>query len=180
MSRQHGKYSEEQLAAAVGAKAPDAEAGRDLFLREIDSTDSSTGAETTLSGEAQERGPEGKAPTPEPVPIKTDATARKFKAELNKVKDQISAAIPDAINIKLKDSPEWQLSADESEAVAESIQNCLKVLDIELAVQPLQWTFTSPFWVIIMPLLTLLIIFGKKAAKNAPEKEKENDKSDKS
>lgn len=170
MTRQHGGYTEEQLAAILSTNAPDTEKGRDLFLNEIDSA-SSVDAESA-SSPAETGDAANPSPVP-PVPLKTDATAKKFRAEMTKMKEQISSGVCDAINIKLKDSPEWQLEKEESEAVAESIQNALKILDIELAVQPIQWTFTSPFWVLLMPLLTLIIIFGKKAAKNGPSEKTE-------
>ena len=170
MTRQHQEYSQEQLAAVLGASGGSSEAGRSQFLDELEQgaitgeTEARQATVTPIDGVSQ--------PTAEEktVAIKTDAAARKLSAKFNKFKKQLSDKIPQAFNSAIKDKgDEWQMDAAEQEMLSESIENCFEILDIEFKIAPINKQLSNPLWVLILPALVLLLIFGTKGIKNMPK-----------
>jgi hypothetical protein len=162
MTRQHGEYTQEQLAAALGAVAPDSEAGRALFLSEGSVTDDS-GATPNVEVVNEEEEAKTKK-------LKTDAAAKKLSAKFNKFQEKITERLTEALSNSVKEKgPEWAMSDEDRELFAESLENCFEVLDVQFNITPINATLTNPLWVLLLPLMVLALIFGPKAMKNLPK-----------
>lgn len=171
LSKTHDGYAEEQLARILGTVAPDSEQGRIQFLSEAgkvpdlpigQATEGQDESKTTATGE----------PAPKPTTeLKTDAVAKRFSGKLNKMKKALAEKVPRVLNEAIKDKgPEWQLGTDDSEMLAESIENCFEVLDIDFRITPFQTVLTNPLWVLLLPLLVLIAIFVPKAIAQQKQK----------
>lgn len=170
MTRNHDGYTEEQLTAVVGATAPDAGVGRDLFLNEIES-----GVQASIGGEVKPIDDATGAATPPVVDIRTDATSRKLSAKMNKMKKNFADQIPKIVNAALKQKgDEWIMDDSDKEMLSESVESCFDVLDIQFQMAPMGFVLENPLWVLLYPVLTLAFIFGIKAVKNQPQKEGDN------
>lgn len=167
MTRQHQGYTQEQLDAIVGATPPSSQAGKDLFLSEFDDADKV--APHATDGVAGEGG--GSVASPDKtVEVKTDAAARKLSAKMNKMQAKFAKKIPEIMNNALKSQgDEWQMADDDKETLAEAIENCFEVLDVEFRVAPISKVLTNPLWVFMLPIFALLLIFLPKAMKNLPQ-----------
>jgi hypothetical protein len=173
MTRQHGGYTQEQLAAALGAVAPDSEVGRDLFLSEADGV---TDSPSNRDGDTGEEQGEGKISSPEKIKeIKTDAAARKLSAKFNKFQKKITEQLTKALSSAVEEKgSEWAMDEGDQEMFKESLENCFEVLDVEFNIAPITAQLTNPLWVLLMPLLALALIFVPKAIKNLPKEKEEN------
>jgi hypothetical protein len=108
--------------------------------------------------------------------LKTDATGRKLAAKFNKMQKRLAEELPRAVNNAIKEKgEEWQLNAEDQELLAESVENCFDVLDIQFNIAPIAMQLSNPLWVLLLPLLALILIFVPKSIKNLPkEKGDEN------
>lgn len=172
MTRQHGKWTEEQVRALEGISPPSAnpEKGRDLFLSEVDETTDTPAVPTekvvSIDAEAEAR---------KTVDLKTDAMGKKFNAKLNRMKKAVAEKLPQALGKAVEDKgPEWLLDKDDTEILSESIENCFDILDIDFKITPYSATLTNPLWVLILPLLACILVFAPKAAKAARKEQNEN------
>jgi hypothetical protein len=169
MTKQHGKYDQDQLDAILGAAPKDSESGKAAFLAEADQA-----PELFMGKEGVTTNPNPKpVKTPEEISaetkkIKTDEIGKKFSTKINKFKKSVADKIPKVLNEAVKDKgPEWQLSEEDSELLAESVENCFEILDIDFRITPVSTVLTNPLWVLILPALVLALIFGTKVVKHA-------------
>lgn len=87
---------------------------------------------------------------------------KKMRAEMKKLKKKIAEDIPELFfnrRAEQLDQPAWKLTEDESEAIADSVNMVLEVLDIDFAIEPLNYTLTSIWWVLAYPCIVILGIF---------------------
>jgi len=167
MTRNHGGYNQDQLDAILATMAPNAEAGKAEFLAAGDVMEFPGPAKTEATAATPEK---------ETTSIKTDAAAKRLSAKMNKFKKSIADKIPQAVNGALKDKgPEWQMTEDDRAMLSESFENCLEVLDVDFQIQPIGMVLSNPLWVLLLPILTLLLIFGMKAIENRPKESLPND-----
>jgi hypothetical protein len=174
MSRQHGGYTQEELNAILGSSTPDLESGRAAFLSAAD--DNAPPAET--GGQGGEKTAAAPGPSPEELKsLRTDATAKRLSAKMNKFKKSIADKLPQAVNNAFKDKgPEWAMDEEERAMLSEALENCFEVLDIDFQIAPIGMVLSNPLWVLLLPIATLLLIFGMKAVKNKKtEAEKTDD-----
>ena len=109
------------------------------------------------------------------VSLKTEAIGKKFNAKLNKMKRSFAEALPKAVGVAVREKgPEYALTDEDTEILAESVENCLEILDIDFQVQPFTTTLTNPLWVLILPVLALILVFAPKTYA-AQKKAKENE-----
>lgn len=166
MTKQHGEWTQEQLAVLVGASTPNPEAGRSLFLSEDAAAPEGKPDDGT---EAPGTPTDTEAAS---VKLKTDAASRKVSAKMNKMQKKFADKIPQLLNKALEQKgAEWQLDDSDKELLSESVENCFDVLDVEFAMAPISAKLSNPLWVLLLPLLALAIIFGPKAAANIKPKE---------
>lgn len=174
MTRQHGTYSAEQLAAAVGGVVPGANGGRELFLSEVQDTAPGGSPEST-----EVRGEGAPPPQDNTVNIKKEQMARKFSARMNKFKEKLAARLTQGVNLIAVDkSPDWALSEDDEKLFSESLENCFEILDIDFQIRPVQKTLENPLWVLALPLAALLMIFLPKIMKAAAQNKQEKSDSE--
>jgi hypothetical protein len=188
MTMTHGGWSDEQLASASGISIfpsnpngdsrdssvmTDSEGSHLMGEESFDSfasklpEDASSGfgkepiAESTESefGEAAE--------TAESRAARRVQMPKKMRAEMKKLKKKIAEDLPRLFfnrRAEQLDQPEWKLTRDEEEAIADSVNMVLEILDIEFAIEPLNMTLTSIWWVIAYPVIVILGIFMFKQA----------------
>ena len=181
MGRIHDGWTREELAAVErdfgqAPKQPEPEKdpslGKEQFLSEVnaDTTAAPPVVPTALTPEESAAQAAQKT-----VSLKTDAMAKKFNAKLNKMKRSFAEALPKAVGVAVREKgPEYALTDEDTEILAESVENCLEILDIDFQVQPFTTTLTNPLWVLILPLLALILVFAPKtyaAQKRARENE---------
>ena len=160
MTRSHGGWTEDQLKALVdvGAGTPSS-GGKEAFLREGEESEKL--AEAPIEG-APKSTPEQEAQ--KVVALKTDAMGKKFNAKLNKMKSKIAEALPKALSKAVEEKgPEWALNDDDTALLAESVENCFDVLDIDFKITPFSTVLSNPLWVLILPLLACVLVFAPKA-----------------
>lgn len=179
MTRQHKEYTQAQLEAVLGAAPASNDEGRAAFLAEVEANATvigpTTESEKVVSIDSQPTTEEQKT-----VALKTDAAGRKLSAKFNKFKKNLSDKIPQAINNALKDQgPEWQMETSDMEMLSESVENCFEILDIEFKIAPINKQLSNPLWVLLLPLMVLLLIFGPKGIKNLPKLNLGGDDADK-
>lgn len=177
MTMMHGGWSDEQLAEA-GAFTLDASGARgngkaamseaegshlmgeesfDSYASKLPSDASGLETETT----------EERQPTPEEDAQAERAFRRlqmpkKMRAEMRKLKKKISEDLPEFFfnrQAEKMEQPEWKLTKDEKDAISDSVNMVLEVLDIDFAIEPVAMTLTSIWWVIAYPVLVILGIF---------------------
>lgn len=168
MTRAHGGYKEHDLDKVLGTTLPadDTGQGKMAFLAEMEGLD-------TPPKDTQVEKP----PTPptgqeaqKTAELKTDAVARRMSGKLNKFKKNLAEKIPKVLNKAIKDKgPEWQLDTEDSELLAESVENCFEILDLEFRITPISLVLQNPLWVLLLPLTVLLLIFSGKTIQNRPK-----------
>lgn len=161
MTRNHREYTEEELAAVVGAVPPDSERGRELFLSEA--------GDTTELPPQEPRDPEAEAEAKRVVNL--DKTSKRLTGKLNKTKEKLAGAVPRVLNVVLKEkAPDMVLTDSEQKEVADSMEEVFEMLDVTFAVEPYAYVLQSRLWALLIPLATVLAILGVKAA----EREKDD------
>jgi hypothetical protein len=163
MSRQHGGYDDAQLAAIVGAPAPDAERGRSLFLAEADSVDATlpqTGEEPKPSSPA--------APSLEPVkrvPFKSKKL-KKFFSSIPQVFLKAKGIEPDD---------------DDKEMIDTATEMLEEMFGVAFEVPEDMWVIRSRWLALLFPFGAIVIIWAKHmlpAFLKAQAEKKEEDKTD--
>jgi len=171
MTRQHSEYTQEQLQQVLGASGGNTEEGRSQFLAELEREGDAPGALGDAVASPTKDNPTPTDPAPEKtVALKTDATGKKLSAKFNKFKTRLADQFPKAIDAALKDKgSEWQMDESDRGILTESIESCFEVLDIEFKVAPINMQLSNPLWVLLLPVLALLLVFGVKGIKNMPK-----------
>jgi hypothetical protein len=67
---------------------------------------------------------------------------------------------------KAKDHPEWALDDDEKELISDSIETVFEVLDVGVDIQPIEYTITSVYWILLYPFAAFFALFMLKKAKS--------------
>lgn len=95
------------------------------------------------------------------------AMSKKMKKKMEAFKAKISETLPGLFFNRMAakyDQPGWKLSDDEAEAVKDSVETALDMLDIEFAFQPIEITLTSIWWVVLYPVTVFGTIFLMKSS----------------
>lgn len=171
MTSRHGGYKEHELDRLLGVQTvDDTGQGKMAFLAELEAP-----------SEPPKGTPAEKSETPPTAPepsktaeLKTDAVARRMSGKLNKFKKSLAEKVPKVLNKAIKEKgPEWQLDTEDSELLAESVENCFEILDLEFRITPISLVLQNPLWVLLLPLTVLLLIFSGKTLQNAPRMKEE-------
>lgn len=168
MTRNHGGYTEEQLAIAGSMLPLKTGAGGDPAQGEFEAMRS--GAPETEGGEFTAPVDIGTGLPAEPSTddAKPNKATRKLSGEMKAMKKNFADQIPKIISVMAASKgPEWGLDSEEQGMVAEACNSMLTVLDIEFNFQPINMQLNSPFWALLFPIMVLALIFAKKGAKNA-------------
>lgn len=150
MSRQHGQYSESELAAIVGAQPIDPERGKSLFLAEMGGQTDTPGqgaTEEKLRDGAETLKPDGTAPEPKTkvVPLKM----KKLKKALSSLPKQFLKAkgvTPDADDMEIIDGAEEILE---------------EMFGVSLEVPESAFVIRSRLLALLFPLGAMLLVWLK-------------------
>lgn len=121
---------------------------------------------TAGSGDAgaEQRAETGEGSSAPPAP-EVQQMPPKMRAEMNKIKKAVSQKIPRMIFRRVaiaKKDQAWELTRDEEKELGDSFEMILACLGIDFQITQINYTLTSPLWLLVYPLFTLfLIILGK-------------------
>lgn len=184
MTMTHGGWSSDQLARANGLNIfmedqpvngsssgvmTDTEGSHLMGEDSFDSFASKLPSDASSGFDAAQTASTGAYPEAGETVDATDTPAarrmqmpKKMRAEMRKLKKKIAEELPELFfnrRAEQLDQPEWKLTTDEKDAISDSINMVLEVLDIEFAIEPLSMTLTSIWWVIAYPIVVILGIF---------------------
>lgn len=173
MTQAHGGYKEHELDRILGTMPREADGqGKMQFLAEMDAQPEPEPPKAEAADKPAS--PPTAPPEPKTAELKADAVAKRMSGKLNKFKKNLADKIPKVLNKAIKDKgPEWQLDAEDSELLAESVENCFEILDLEFRITPISMVLQNPLWVLLLPATVLLLIFSGKTLQNAPRVKEE-------
>jgi hypothetical protein len=100
----------------------------------------------------------------EPPRKKTVQMSRKMKRMMDKFKAKAAQLPIMWFHQQARNNPEWELDKEEKELITDSIETVFEVLDINVEIEPLSWTFHSIWWVLSYPLVAFVFLFLTKKA----------------
>jgi hypothetical protein len=149
MSRQHGQFSDEQLAAIVGAAPPDPERGKSLFLSEIDGKPEVPGQNT----ETRETTGLGGEKQGEPAPEQQKKTVPLKMKKLKKALSTLPATFLKAKGIVPDE--------DDKEMIDGATEILEEMFGVSLEVPETAWVIRSRLLALLFPLGAMLLIYVK-------------------
>ena len=112
------------------------------------------------------------------VAVKTEQVGKRLSGKLNKFKKSVADKVPKVMNAAIKEKgPEWQLNEEDSSLLAEAVENCFEILDVDFQITPISKILTNPLWVLILPAFVLVLIFIPKMVANAGKEKEEEETS---
>lgn len=155
MTRNHGGYDDAQLAAIVGAAAPNPETGRARFLSEVDTVDTpglfaeadgeTTRAESPMEGNAVDAA----RSTPEPAKKRV-----KFKP---KAMREFLSGLPEMF-FKSKGIETDEADKNLLDAASQMLE---ELFGIEFEVPDTNWVIKSRLLALLFPFAAVLVIYAK-------------------
>lgn len=106
---------------------------------------------------------------------KTVRMSRKMKKAMEKLKDKAANGPIMYFHTKAKNNPEWELDEDEKEMLRDSISTVFELLDINVEIEPLEWTLSSIWWVISYPLVVFGALFMMKKSQQLEREQRPPD-----
>jgi hypothetical protein len=151
MTHAHGQWTEDQLAAIVGASAPNAESGKAEFLAEAENTPglASESGEKTAEGKPAQQG-DGKPQKPAPeeiayIPLRSKKLRKFFGGLIGKFVSESSV----------------ELDADDQGMIDEAFDQLEELFPIVFAVPKKQMIIESRIAAVAVPLSGLALVYIK-------------------
>lgn len=111
---------------------------------------------------------------PAPVVPKKRKSLKKLQKALERFQDRLSKWPIAYFNAQAIDHPEWKLTDDEEELIKDSIETVFEVLDVGVDIEPISYTITSVYWVLLYPFAAFAFLFLIKKQASMEREQKEN------
>lgn len=114
--------------------------------------------------------------TDEPVPPtpRKRKSLKKLQKALERFQDRLSKWPIAYFSAQAVDHPEWKLSPDEEELIKDSVETVFEVLDVGVDIEPISYTITSVYWVLLYPFAAFAFLFLIKKQASMEKEQQDN------
>jgi hypothetical protein len=109
-----------------------------------------------------------------PAPRRKRKSLKKLEKTLKRMEESLANWPIAYFNNQALERPEWKLTPDEESLVRDAVETVFEVFDVGIDFDPIEYTITSPYLILLYPFAAFLVLFMvKKQASNEREQKEQ-------